>query len=322
MCLNSKTFLIFAAFAVALVGVADPAWSAVSGTPAAVEVSASALNVRTGPSTGNAKIGLIHQGETYPVVGRSGEWLQRELGSMTGWSHGDYMNNSSAQVATVTASSLNVRSGPGTGYRVVGTVSRGTRVAVEGSSGSWRKIGYDGREAWVYGTYLDTSGATKPTTSTTPTTTTSTSRPRSRAGFIQLPSSGPGYYGYYSASRRWGTPTFVYGFERAARRFVTENSGRPRIGVGDISLMNGGDISGHASHERGVDGDFRPVKNNGTEGAVTRFQSTYSRTLTQRIVDLCRAEMPVTLIFFNDSRVRGVQNWPNHENHFHVRTSR
>ena len=108
---------------------------------------------------------------------------------------------------------------------------------------------------------------------------------------------------------------------RVARRFLTERpSGvTTRLGIGDISAKNGGKISGHASHQRGVDGDFRLPRTDGQEIATTRFMSAYSRSGTQKLVNLFRAELNVTHIFFNDPNVSGVSNWPNRDNHFHVR---
>ena len=89
--------------------------------------------------------------------------------------------------------------------------------------------------------------------------------------------------------------------------------------VKDISLENGGPISGHASHQRGVDADVWPVRSTGSEEAVTRFSSGYSRSRTQALIRLYRAELDVTHVFFNDPHVSGVQSWPNHDDHLHVR---
>jgi murein endopeptidase len=111
----------------------------------------------------------------------------------------------------------------------------------------------------------------------------------------------------------------VYGLERIGARWDRERGGA-RMGVGDISLMNGGDISGHVSHEKGVDVDVRPQRTSG-EGPVTRFMSTYSRTRTAALQRLFRAELPVTLMLFNDTRIAGTTRWPNHDNHFHCRIS-
>ncbi|MGE0713307.1 MAG: penicillin-insensitive murein endopeptidase [Planctomycetota bacterium] len=139
----------------------------------------------------------------------------------------------------------------------------------------------------------------------------------SQAGYVQLPDSGPGFYGYYAAAKRWGKPDMVYGLMRAARSFNA--SAGVRIGVGDISLQNGGQISGHASHQKGVDADVRPLRTDKTEQPVTIFQGTYSSALTGQAIAACRAEMKVTLVLFNDGKISGVTNYPNHDNHFHVR---
>ena len=55
----------------------------------------------------------------------------------------------------VTASNLNLREGPGTGYRVVASISRGTRVNLyERSSNGWYKVDGPNRHLWVSGNYI------------------------------------------------------------------------------------------------------------------------------------------------------------------------
>jgi uncharacterized protein YraI len=281
----------------------------------AVEVTASALNVRTGPGTSHAAVGLAHQGEVYPVLARQGEWVRLQFGARDGWSHGTYLRASPAEVKAVAADSLNVRSGGSTRYRALGQLPRGARVAVRASSGEWRRIDFEGRAGWVHGAYLVAPGSNTPVTPPPPTTT----RPRSRAGFIQLRASGPGFRSIAPASRRWGTPTMVYGLERIALRWRDEQPGAPRMSIEDISYENGGPISGHVSHQRGVDVDVWPIRRDASEGAVTRLQLAYSRTRTAALLRLFRAELPITLILFNDAAIPGVSDWPNHDNHFHAR---
>ena len=55
--------------------------------------------------------------------------------------------------AKVTVSSLNVRTGPGTGYSIVGRLGYGTVVTVYATSGSWYKILYGGAYRWCAGWY-------------------------------------------------------------------------------------------------------------------------------------------------------------------------
>jgi murein endopeptidase len=109
----------------------------------------------------------------------------------------------------------------------------------------------------------------------------------------------------------------VYGLERAAQQWA--GTGNPRMSVGDISLQNGGKISGHVSHQRGVDADVRPVRNDGREAPVTIHQGAYSRTRTAKLQTLIRGQMHVILLLFNDGAIPGTRHWPNHDNHFHVR---
>jgi N-acetylmuramoyl-L-alanine amidase len=51
----------------------------------------------------------------------------------------------------VTASALNMRTGPGTEFSVAGSLGRGEIVSVEDEHGSWRRIDSD---HWVHGAYL------------------------------------------------------------------------------------------------------------------------------------------------------------------------
>lgn len=57
--------------------------------------------------------------------------------------------------ATVTASALNIRSGPGTSYSIVGRVNRDSRLVVlEQTSADWYKINYQGTVGYVSTDYL------------------------------------------------------------------------------------------------------------------------------------------------------------------------
>lgn len=58
---------------------------------------------------------------------------------------------------------LNVRSGPGTSYKVAGSLAKGSKVTVISTSGSWSKIGAN---KWVSTSYLSSSPVTTSTSST------------------------------------------------------------------------------------------------------------------------------------------------------------
>jgi peptidoglycan hydrolase-like protein with peptidoglycan-binding domain len=131
---------------------------------------------------------------------------------------------------------------------------------------------------------------------------------------------GPGIFGYYSADKRYGTASTIAALYEVGRIWRLRQPA-PRVGVGDISLRGGGDIEGHASHETGRDVDLRPMKDDGTEGPVTWAHATYSRSLTQELIDIIYANgvVKVNVIGFNDPGIQGCVNWVNHDNHLHVR---
>jgi Putative peptidoglycan binding domain/Penicillin-insensitive murein endopeptidase len=135
---------------------------------------------------------------------------------------------------------------------------------------------------------------------------------------LTLPTDG--LYGYASEARRFGIAEAIAALLEVGRVWNARHPDSP-IGVGDISKVNGGEISGHASHQKGIDADIRPMRNDGQEAPVVFTQTAYSRVLTQELVDLFHAngKLAAQIVFFNDPNVVGVNDEPNHDNHLHVR---
>lgn len=137
-----------------------------------------------------------------------------------------------------------------------------------------------------------------------------------------LPLSGVGYYSTHrSTPRQYGLPDTIRALQAIGAAWHQAHPQGPRIGISDLSLQGGGRIGGHVSHQKGVDVDIWPVRNDGREERVVYQSSSYSRSLTQELVNLIRANgvLRVQYIFFNDPQVTGVSKWPNHDNHLHVR---
>jgi N-acetylmuramoyl-L-alanine amidase-like protein/penicillin-insensitive murein endopeptidase len=136
---------------------------------------------------------------------------------------------------------------------------------------------------------------------------------------VKLPAPTETLYGTHTAERLYGIQRTIDAIQAVAKAFHDETG--LRVGIGDISKNGGGPISGHASHQKGVDVDVRLPRNDGKEQATKYQNASYSRQRTQRLVDLFRGNrvFPVKVIFFNDPAVTGVSPWPNHDNHLHVR---
>ncbi|HYI94834.1 MAG TPA: penicillin-insensitive murein endopeptidase [Bryobacteraceae bacterium] len=140
----------------------------------------------------------------------------------------------------------------------------------------------------------------------------------------QLPVSGPGYYSYKTTLRhkQFGLSETIAALKDIGSRWAAAHPSGPRYGIGEISLQGGGCISGHASHQMGIDVDLAVMRKDGKGGHSNyRDKSTYSQSLTQELVNLIRTNkvLPVQMILFNDPAVTGVKKWPNHDNHLHVR---
>jgi stage II sporulation protein D len=126
-------------------------------------VTASTLNVRSGAGTSFTRIGSLKKGAKITLLSSSNGWYKIQSGSLVGFVSSKYVTTqgsdqpsrgSSSKTATVTASSLNVRSGAGTGHRVIGGLLRNAKVEVLGTSGSWYKIKSGRLTGYVHGDYL------------------------------------------------------------------------------------------------------------------------------------------------------------------------
>ncbi|MGI5883884.1 MAG: SH3 domain-containing protein [Candidatus Spyradocola sp.] len=107
-------------------------------------VTASTLNVRTGPSTSYSKASYqLENGELVEVVSIANGWAQLTDGNYVSAQYLMAVTTSedgSATTMYVTCRTLNVRTGPSTSYSKVGTLSRGTAVQVVATYGDWARL--------------------------------------------------------------------------------------------------------------------------------------------------------------------------------------
>ncbi len=126
-------------------------------------VTASSLKIRSGPSTGYDVLATVSKGTSLSVSGQSGNWYYVELKNGTeGYASKEYIQKGTGySTCTIdVSSSLNVRSGPGTGYDVVTSVKNGTVVTLLDDSGSWYKIKTPGgTEGYIDGQYAKLGGS-------------------------------------------------------------------------------------------------------------------------------------------------------------------
>ncbi|MDO4173371.1 MAG: SH3 domain-containing protein [Eubacteriales bacterium] len=180
---NLKKYLVVAATGIVLTA------SMTAGAFAAGATANTSVNVRSGAGNNYPVVTCVSKGQSVTVNGSSGNWTKVTANGKSGYIYNKYLSNgsssnpssgtSSTPSTTSTSSttvystlSLNVRSGPGTKYGVVTTMSKGQSATKVGVSGNWYQVKVNGKTGYVSSKYVTTS---KPSSSSTTATTTPSS---------------------------------------------------------------------------------------------------------------------------------------------------
>lgn len=131
----------------------QPQPEAPAGAAARFTVTADTLNVRSGPDKSNAAVGSVSKGTVVTAVAEQNGWRQITA-PVAGWVNAQYLRAVPTAQFTVTADSLNVRSGPDKSTEAVGTVSKGTVVTAVAEQDGWRQI-TSPVGGWVSAKYLE-----------------------------------------------------------------------------------------------------------------------------------------------------------------------
>lgn len=150
------------------------------------QVNASSLNVRSGEGTSCGVIGSLKRGAIIDVISQNAGWSKINYNGKIGYVSSIYLkevaqnntnnnqnnntnnnqnntnnntnnnqnNNTNIIKKQVNTASLNVRSGPGTGYSKLGALTRGKVVDVLSENGGWSRIKYNGKDCYVSSGYL------------------------------------------------------------------------------------------------------------------------------------------------------------------------
>jgi len=138
--------------------------------------------------------------------------------------------------------------------------------------------------------------------------------------FTKIAAEGVGFSCYGSDHKRYGRSEVIKAVKYVCEEWGKRYPSGPRIGVGNLSLSNGGRMEPHVSHTDGVDVDLAPFASTNEEIGLTWQSAKYSRSRTQELVDLVLNNpiLGVRVILFNDPKINGVIPWSGHDNHLHV----
>lgn len=171
------------------------------------------------------------------------------------------------------------------------------------------------------------------------------------AGSVQLPETGPTWQAMrLSRNRNWGHPQSI-DFVQDLSRFAAKQPGWNGLYIGDISQPRGGPmLSGHRSHQLGLDVDIWMLPPNRLDLSVTERENLSSISLRrakgayvnnfwtkehQEVMKAAASDPRVARIFVfpgakvqmckdakgDRSWLRKIRPWWGHHYHFHVRLS-
>ena len=117
------------------------------------------LNVRSTASASGKIVSSLTKGSYVTLIAKSGSWWKVEYAAgKYGYCHADYIRTAAGKAASVTASALNVRSGPSTSNRISGYLHKGDTLLVLSKSNGWSRVLYQGTKlGYVSSNYLSDS---------------------------------------------------------------------------------------------------------------------------------------------------------------------
>lgn len=131
-------------------------WSACGPAAAItmVSVSGEKVNLRKGPSTQYPIVWELGKGFPLRVIATKGEWLKvSDFESDVGWIHKDLVSRKPYLIVKINKNSkarINIRSGPGKKYRIVGKADYGVVFETLQRGKGWVKVRHEtGLTGWI-----------------------------------------------------------------------------------------------------------------------------------------------------------------------------
>ncbi len=123
-------------------------------------VTATALRLRSEPSTTAQILATASKDECIVIESRIGSWYKVIYNLQEGYMHSSYLSvltceNAELGNGVVTGDAVNLRTGPSTGYSVADVVTKGEECYIIGLNQGWYKVIYGGRSCYIRSDYLE-----------------------------------------------------------------------------------------------------------------------------------------------------------------------
>jgi len=108
------------------------------------------VNMRSGPDTKYEVLYELPAGYPLKVLGRKGKWLKVvDFEGARGWIYSSLVDKTPHVIVSV-KTEANVRSGPGTRYKKIGSVAREVILKKVDQKGDWVKVSHPQLTGWIY----------------------------------------------------------------------------------------------------------------------------------------------------------------------------
>lgn len=110
-------------------------------------VNATSLRLRSEPSTSSSTICMAPSNDCVVVISQTGDWYKVSYNLQEGYMYKDYLDvltceNAELGYGRITATNVNLRTGPSTAYGVVAVSSQGDTCYIIGLNNGWYKVIY------------------------------------------------------------------------------------------------------------------------------------------------------------------------------------
>ena len=126
-------------------------------TQGKVTTKTTPLNVRIGAGLKYKRIGSLNKGKTIALKGSKGNWYKIAYNGKTGYICKSYVTKISTKkngTVKITSGTLNMRTGPGTTYKIIKSLKKGAKLKITATKGNWYKVKYSGKNGFVCKNYI------------------------------------------------------------------------------------------------------------------------------------------------------------------------
>lgn len=125
------------------------------------------VNIRSGPATTYDALGRVDQGNQVEILSSKNDWYQIQSAGLNGWVRNDLINVQKEYSLKVTGNGVNLRSGPGTAFDIVGYATQGEILTLLDVKGDWYQVKTAaGLQAYIKASFTEKTEKATPTGTT------------------------------------------------------------------------------------------------------------------------------------------------------------